>query len=185
MAFKQSGVRGADDVVAKFKEVFKQLDPKQQGTKVLRPAIKRASKPLAEQIEKNASKFGKYSTGNIADNVVITADIKKFRRRGRSMVFVGIKKKGTISLGSIKGKTNTHYAYFLEYGTGRHFTNNPSRYAKGEESPRHMKPQPFIRPAIEAQRKATFSSLNNELTKQVNSVIKKLSSGKLKGNGGK
>lgn len=170
---QSSQVLGADELVENMKKLFSQLDPKQQGEKILAPALKQGAKPLRDEVVKNASSLkGEYTTGLIASQVTITVSKKQLRQKGRYNVLVGIKKKGTISIGfNTKMKVDPYYAKFVEYGTGKY--NTFGGKADPEWS-RAQKPQPFFRMALEATQTQTLNEAKDQLARRMNIVMKKL-----------
>lgn len=139
----------AFDFGVDFRELEKMLDqlPKAMSKAVLRNALKKAAKPIKEQAASTAP-------GSIGKSMKIATQRTGRRVRARKAVFVFV------------GPTEPH-SHLVENGTGPRYHAN-GKYV-GE-----MPPNPFLRPAWDANKGKSLGILTKEIEAELLKAVKRL-----------
>lgn len=127
--FIEFKLRGADDIVAKFRNLSENVR-----RKVVVPAAKDAMEIVRADAEERASRVDDPKTfPDISKNIALVERKKLGEEMGAAYVSVGVRKRK-----KWQGGGNTFYWWWVELGT------------------EHSAPHPFVRPALEQNREAVF-----------------------------
>lgn len=130
-----------------FKELEKELEQlsKAMGRGVLRRALMKAAKPMAERMEQLAPR----DEGTLAESITASTKLTKRQQRKHRRMF----KDERASVEVFVGAGGLTQAITQEFGTPHHA------------------PQPFVRPAWDAESKPTLERLKGEIRQELDKTI--------------
>ncbi|MCH4563347.1 HK97 gp10 family phage protein [Halomonas sp. EGI 63088] len=158
-------IQGLESVIGKLKSL-EQL-PREKSTRF---ALRKAANLVRDAAQANAARLDDPQTSeNIAENIVVRQDKKRYRRGDEIKMRVGVMGGAThvaAAVGEVagQGKGNpggdTYYWRFLEFGTEK------------------MAAQPFMRPALESNQGAATNEFVTHFDKAIVRAIKRANKAK-------
>ncbi|WPY93160.1 HK97-gp10 family putative phage morphogenesis protein [Limimaricola variabilis] len=153
---KIEGLRDLERELAKL--------PKSTGKAALRRVLKKAATPLAEDMRSRAP-TGDTATDDLADSIAVSTKLSTRQARLHRRMF----RNDRAAVEMFVGPGPLPQAVYAEFGTAPHI--NKGRYA-GTQHP-GTAPQPFVRPAWDAQRGPMLARLRADLWAEIRKTVKR------------
>lgn len=145
--------------------------------RVLRQALRKAGKPVLDDMKRRADARFKSHTGLLSESFRLS--VRTDRKTGVLSVYMGVyTRRGEVRIAREKSnnpkKKQAHvYAFFLEYGTG------PRELQSGAMHP-GMWAQPFMRPAFDQNIEVALQRLSVEIRHGIDKALARQNRKKMK-----